>query len=292
MTDAEPNDADDVASATRPRARRAALIVALSLSGLLAAFYIGAVALLAYQQREFIYLPSGRALSPAEAGFDGAERFRIRTIDGETLTAWFRPPREGRGLLIYFHGAAGGLAERARRFTLLTQRGEGLLAISYRGYPGSTGEPSETGLLRDADAALSEAVARGYEPSRIILVGESLGAAVAIGLAARQQVAGLVLEGAFTSMRDEAARRFPWAPVWLVLRDPWRSDQRIQTLRAPVLQIHGLNDEIVPMERGRRLFALAKEPKIWRVAALSGHAAIEEAAPQVLDFVDSRTTVR
>lgn len=277
-----------------PRApkRRRAVTFALFLVGAIALLYAGAVGALAWRQRDMIYLPFGPALSPADVGFEGAERFRLRTIDGETLTAWFKPPRSGRGLLLYFQGNAGSLADRARRFELLTQRGEGLLAISYRGYPGSTGAPSEEGLLHDAEAAVSEAVARGYEPSRIVLVGESLGAAVAVALAARRPFAGLVIEGAFLSMRDEASRRFPWAPVWLLLRDVWGSDQRIATLRAPLLQIHGLNDDVVPLEAGRRLFALAREPKIWRVAALSGHTAIEEATPQILDFVDSRATAR
>ena len=287
-------DADTAPDAPSPRPvwGRRMTRVALALLGLAALLYAGAVALLAMQQREFMYRPSGPALSPAEVGFDGAERIRLRTFDGETLTAWFKPPQEGRGLLLYFHGNAGALAYRAQRFVQLTQRGEGLLAVEYRGYPGSTGAPSEEGLLRDADAALSEAVSRGYEPSRIVVVGESLGAAVAIALAAKRQVAGLVLESAFLSMRDEAARRFRWAPTRLVLADPWRSDRRIATLRTPLLQIHGLNDDVIPLEAGRRLFALAREPKIWRVAALSGHTALEEAMPQVLDFIDARTTAR
>lgn len=285
--DAAPDD-----SAPRKPAGRRVARVALALAGVAALLYAGAVALLATQQRDILYRPSGPALAPAEAGFEGAERIRLRSIDGETLSAWFKPAAEGRGLLLYFHGDSGSLAYRAQRFVRLTQRGEGLLAVEYRGYPASTGAPSEEGLLRDADAALSEAVSRGYEPSRIVVVGESLGAAVAIALAAKRQVAGLVLESAFLSMRDEAARRFPWAPTWLVLRDSWRSDQRIPRVRAPLLQIHGLNDEMIPLEAGQRLHALAREPKTWRVAALSGHQALEEATPQFLDFVESRVAAR
>jgi fermentation-respiration switch protein FrsA (DUF1100 family) len=289
MTNAET--APDDAKPRAPLARRA-MTIALAIAGLVALLYAGAVALLAFQQRDFIYQPSGPALTPAEAGLSGAERIRIRTRDGETLVAWFRPPAEGRALMLYFHGNAGSLAARAQRFAQMTQRGDGLLAIEYRGYPGSTGAPSEEGLLRDADAALSEAISRGHEPGRIVLVGESLGAAVALELATRRPVAGVVLESAFLSMRDMAARLFPWAPVGLLLRDAWRSDQRIARLRAPLLQLHGLNDEIVPRQAGEALFALAREPKTWRLAALSGHQPLEEALAQVLDFVEARAAAR
>ena len=288
MTDAT---APDDRPPRSPLARRA-MTIALALAALAALVYAGAVALLAFQQRDFIYQPSGAALTPAEAGLSDAERIRIRTLDGETLSAWLRPPAEGRALILYFHGNAGSLAARAQRFAQLTQRGDGLLAIEYRGYPGSTGAPGEEGLLRDADAALSEAISRGHAPGRIVLVGESLGAAVALDLATRRPVAGVVLESAFLSMRDMAARLFPWAPVALLLRDPWRSDLRIARLRAPLLQLHGLNDEVVPMKSGEALFALAREPKTWRVAALSGHQALEEAMPQVLDFVEARAVAR
>ena len=288
MTDAT---APDDRPPRSPLPRRA-MTIALALAALAALVYAGAVALLALQQRDFIYQPSGAALTPAEAGLSDAERIRIRTLDGETLSAWLRPPAEGRALILYFHGNAGSLAARAQRFAQLTQRGDGLLAIEYRGYPGSTGAPGEEGLLRDADAALSEAISRGHAPGRIVLVGESLGAAVALDLATRRPIAGVVLESAFLSMRDMAARLFPWAPVALLLRDPWRSDLRIARLRAPLLQLHGLNDEVVPMKSGEALFALAREPKTWRVAALSGHQALEEAMPQVLDFVEARAVAR
>lgn len=293
MPNAAPADSPPTpAAADAPRKRGRARLFALAALATAAVLYALTAALLATQLPDLVYRPSGPALAPGEAGFAGAERIRIRTLDGETLAAWFKPAAEGRGLLLYFHGAAGSLAVRAPRFAAMTQRGDGLLAVEYRGYPGSTGAPGEEGLLRDADAALSEAVSRGYEASRVVLVGEDLGAAVAIALAAKRPVAGLVIEAAFLSMRDHLARQFPWAPMALLLSDPWRSDQRIPRVRAPLLQIHGLNDDVVPMREGERLFALAKEPKTWRVAALSGHAALEEATPQLLDFVDGRTTAR
>lgn len=293
MSNVAPADSQaPPAGADAPRKRARARTVLLGALATAALLYAATAALLATQLPDIVYRPSGSALAPAEAGFAGAERLRIRTLDGETLAAWFKPAAEGRGLLLNFHGAAGSLALRAPRFAAMTQRGEGLLAVEYRGYPGSTGPPSEEGLLRDADAALSEAVSRGYEPSRVVFVGEDLGAAVAIALAAKRPVAGLALESAFLSMRDHLSRQFPWAPIGLILTDPWRSDQRIPRVRAPLLQIHGLNDEMIPLEADQRLHALAREPKTWRVAALSGHQALEEATPQFLDFVESRVAAR
>src|SRR5690242_1550571 len=114
--------------------------------------------LLALAQRRLIYAPDAAPASVGDANIPGLVGERLTTSDGETLAAWRVPARDDHVLLLYLHGNAGTLADRARRFRDLTAQGEGLLAIDWRGYGGSTGAPSQEGLMRDADAAWDAAL--------------------------------------------------------------------------------------------------------------------------------------
>ena len=149
--------------------------------------------------------PRPGRISPAAAGLPHAEAVEIATSDGERVIAWHLPPRSDQPVVLYFHGNGGNLAGRAERFRRLISGGAGLLALSYRGYGGSSGSPSEAGLLRDGAAAYEFAAAR-YPASRIALWGESLGTAVAVAIAAERPVAGLALDSPFTSTVDIAPR--------------------------------------------------------------------------------------
>ena len=124
------------------------------------------------------------------------------------LIAWHVPPHGTKPVVVYFHGNAGALDLRAGRFRWLTADGTGLVALSYRGYGGSTGKPTEDGLILDATAAYDFATAR-YPARRIVLWGESLGTAVAIALAAEREVGGLILDAPFTSIADVGAAAYP-----------------------------------------------------------------------------------
>ena len=162
--------------------------------------------------------------------------------------------------MLYFHGNAGSLRNRADRFRALAGDGYGLVALSYRGYGGSTGSPSEAGLIADAQAAYAFAAAR-VPAQRIVVFGESLGTGVAVALAATQRIGGLVLQAPFTSAVDVGARVYWFLPVRLLMKDPFRSDARIGKVTVPLLVLHGERDQVVPIALGERLFALANEPK-------------------------------
>ena len=136
----------------------------------------------------------------------------------------------------------------------------GVVALSYRGYGGSTGSPSETGLIADAQAAYAFATAR-MPPERIVVWGELLGTGVAVALASTHRVGRLVLESPFTSAADVGARVYWYLPVQLLMKDPFRSDERIGKVTAPLLVLHGARDNVVPIALGERLFARANEPK-------------------------------
>jgi fermentation-respiration switch protein FrsA (DUF1100 family) len=142
----------------------------------------------------------------------------------------------------------------------LISDGTGLVALSYRGYAGSSGFPSERGLLHDADAAYAFTSAR-YGAERIVVWGFSLGTGVAVALAAEQPIGKLILEAPYTSTVDIAGALLRFVPVRQLMRDQFRSDQRIARVTAPLLIMHGTSDPVIPIAAGEHLFALAREPK-------------------------------
>jgi uncharacterized protein len=222
--------------------------------------YVGVVAVLYFVQRALMYFPDTARVSPAAAGLPGAQEIVLDTADGERLIVWHVPPRGDRPVVLYLHGNGGALSHRAARFRVLTADGTGLVAVDYRGYGGSTGQPTEAGLLIDAATAYAFAVAR-YPGAQIAVWGESLGTGVATALAAERPIGRLVLEAPFTSAVDLAAQRYPFVPVRRLMKDQFRSDLRIPAVTAPLMVLHGARDPIVPIEFGERLFALAREPK-------------------------------
>ena len=223
--------------------------------------YVALLGAATWWQRSLLYFPYTDTKSPAEAGFAKAQKLKIKTADGETLVAWHVPAAPGKPLLVYFHGNAKSLVARVPRFELMTAGGNGLLAVSYRGYFGSTGTPTEAGLYEDGEATYREALSLGYDPSRIVLVGESLGTGVAVALAAKKPVAALVLDSPYTSIVDVAAARYWILPVQTLMWDRFASDEKIGQVHVPLLIAHGTKDEVVPFRFGEKLFSLGNEPK-------------------------------
>ena len=222
--------------------------------------YAGVLALMYVFQRSLMYFPDRARTPPAAAGLPQAEEVALKSSDGESLIAWYVLPQGDKPLVIYFHGNGGALNLRADRFRWLTTDGFGLLGLSYRGYGGSSGKPSESGLLLDAMAAYDFAAAR-YPAGRIVLWGESLGTGVAIALAAERPIGGLILDAPFSSAADIGAAAYPFIPVRWFIKDSFRSDERIGKVKAPLLVLHGEMDRIIPIRFGERLFTLANEPK-------------------------------
>jgi fermentation-respiration switch protein FrsA (DUF1100 family) len=232
--------------------------------------YCAMVAFLYLAQRSFLYFPQPARISPAAAGLPGAEEAVLETGDGERVIAWHIPPRGDKPVVIYFHGNGEVVASRLERHRNLTESGNGLVALSYRGYMGSSGSPTEQGLLLDAEAAYRFASMRHPE-NPIVVWGHSLGSGVAVALAARHAVAKLILEAPFTSTAEVAAGLFPFVPVQWLMHDQFHSDQRIDAVRAPLLIMHGARDDVIPIRLGERLFALAHEPKRFVRFTDGGH---------------------
>jgi fermentation-respiration switch protein FrsA (DUF1100 family) len=232
--------------------------------------YGGLVALLYVGQRALQYFPERFRTSPAAAGLPEAEEVVLDSADGERVIIWHIAARAEKPVVLYFHGNGGALAWRVERLRALTADGTGVVALSYRGYGGSSGRPTEAGLIADAFAAYAFAAAR-YPASRIALWGESLGSGVAIALAAEKSVARVVLESPFTSVADIAAQVYWFLPVRWLIKDSFRSDLRIGKVTAPVLILHGERDTVVPIASGERLYALIGAPKRFVRLPGGGH---------------------
>src|SRR6266403_2901880 len=223
--------------------------------------YLGGLVALFLLQRSFLFpVPQAERTAPAAAGFPQAEEHLLTTADGEKVIVWHVAAKPGHPVILYFHGNGDFLAGFFGRFRDLVSDGTGIVALSYRGYAGSSGKPTERGVLADAAAAYAFTTAR-YSADRIVVWGFSLGTGVAVAIAAEQPVGKLILEAPYTSIADVAASAFPIFPVRFVMRDPFHSDARIARVKAPLLIMHGARDPTIPIAFGERLFALAHEPK-------------------------------
>jgi fermentation-respiration switch protein FrsA (DUF1100 family) len=233
--------------------------------------YLGGLIVLFFAQRSMVFpIPQTARTSPAAAGFPEADEHILTTADNEKVIVWHVPARPGHPVVLYFHGNGDFLAGFFGRFRQIIADGTGVVALSYRGYAGSSGQPSEWGLLQDAAAAYAFTTAR-YSAEKIVAWGFSLGTGVAVTLAAEQPVGKLILEAPYTSLADVAASLFPIFPVRLVMKDQFRSDERIARVSAPLLIMHGARDATIPIMFGERLFARAHEPKQFVRFPEAGH---------------------
>jgi uncharacterized protein len=222
--------------------------------------YVSLGALLYFAQRSLLYVPERNRTPPAAVGLPQAQEVTLTTGDGERVILWHVPPRDDKPVVLYFHGNGGALAWRADRFRRLIADGAGLVALSYRGFGGSSGSPTEAGLKEDAAAAYAFAASK-YGSERIVLWGESLGTNVAIAIAADRPVARVVLESPHTSIADVAASIYWFVPARLLIKDPFRSDLIVGKITKPILVLHGELDTIVPIRFAEQLYEMITAPK-------------------------------
>lgn len=224
--------------------------------------YLAVLGLLYAFQRNLLYPRDPARVELASAKLPGVEETVLTTSDGERLLAWVVPPREGKPVLLYFHGNAGNFGKEIKqaRFRGLTEDGTGLFAVNYRGYGGSSGAPTEDGLLLDARTAHAAAAAR-FGAERLIGYGESLGTGVVLKLAAEQPLSAVILDAPYLSTAAVAQLVYPYVPVALLMKDQFRSDLVIGKVQAPLLVLHGERDSVIPFSQGQALYALANRPK-------------------------------
>jgi fermentation-respiration switch protein FrsA (DUF1100 family) len=248
--------------------------------GAVAVGVVGLVALLWVVQRRLIYFPLPQELAPVATALPGAQDLTFQTEDGLRLGAWFLPAAgaESRNAtVLVFNGNSGDRSFRAPLATALSQAGLSVLLFDYRGYGRNPGTPSEAGLLMDGRAARAYLAGRGdVDPDRLMFFGESLGAAVAVALAAEQPPAALILRSPFTSLAEMGRLHYPFLPVvGFLLRDQFDSIQRIPRVRCPVLIVAGEQDRVVPPAHSRRLYEAASGPKQFELIPGAHHNDLE-----------------
>jgi pimeloyl-ACP methyl ester carboxylesterase len=238
------------------------------LAGLLVLGYLGAIGYLRVNEKAFVFEPAQRHVrAPASVFALGERRVTYPSTDGVTLSAWIVPAAAARASnmwLLICHGNLGniGYRQRPEYYALIRDLGINLLAFDYRGFGESTGIPDESGLYADATASY-EYLTRilNVPPERLVVFGHSLGSGVAIELASRVPVAGLIVEGAFTSVVDRGQELFPLFPVALIATQRFASLDRIASIGVPKLLLHSPEDRVIPYAHGRRLFEAARGPK-------------------------------
>ena len=209
----------------------------------------------------------------------------FQAADGTKLHGWFVPHDHPRAVALFAHGNGGNLSHRADLFYELHRMGVAVLAFDYRGYGRSEGSPNEAGILADARAARTWLAKRaGIPESQIVVMGESLGGAVAVLLTGEAPARGLVVESSFSSAPDVAAYHYPWLPVRLLMRTQLNAAEAIRRHHGPVLIVHGDADTIVPIQFGRKLFEAANEPK--RFVTIPGADHNDPRRPQFYKSLD------
>ena len=258
-----------------PVVRRGALAVA----ALIVLGYGGAVASVRLNEINLVYQPlqlGGGAVQPLPDSLHlVSERLTLVSGDGVKLSGIVIPAADTAAQwLLYLHGNAGNVTSSLLPpfYARVHALGLNIAAIDYRGYGDSEARrPSETGVYADARALYDWLrTVKGVPSSRIIIYGHSLGAGPATELALHAEAAGLILEGAFTSVPDRGAEVYPWLPVRWLATQRFANLDKIGSVAMPKLLMHARDDSIIPFEHGLRLFAAASAPKQW-VELKGGH---------------------
>ena len=216
-----------------------------------------------YLESTAIFLPSREITTTPQSLGVPYENITFKTQDGVILNGWLAKPAQHskRSTLIYFHGNAGNISDRAEKVAAFVKLGLNVFIIDYRGYGKSQGKPTEKGLYSDAIAAYDYVIKRpDIDKERIVVYGVSLGGAPAIDLATKRKIAALIIESSFSNAHDMARIIVPFAPAFLI-RTQMASDTKVQSLMIPKLFVHSREDETIPFVLGKKLFDAAPHPK-------------------------------
>jgi uncharacterized protein len=231
------------------------IIISISL------LYLLILVFLFFFQRSLLYHPNENNYFGDKLKID-IEEVQIRTADNISLLGWFHKKNLKKfKTIVYFHGNAGRLENRVHKLNHFKDMDVNFLIISWRGFSGNFGKPSEQGLYKDGNSAIDWLKNKGLVEKDIILYGESLGTGIATQIAQNKKFAGLILETPFTSMVDTAKNVYPFIPVDLLLKDRYENDKKIKNINIPVLVMHGEADQIVPFKMGKKIYEIANHPK-------------------------------
>jgi hypothetical protein len=250
-----------------PRLRRMLFVPLIIIAGV----YLCICLYLYIFQNRFLYYPTHDiAVTPDQVGLAYTDQFFELSI-GEKVHGWYLPGDSAGPTVLFLHGNGGNVGHRIDHLRLLYSLGVSTLIIDYRGYGRSTGKPSEENLYADAELAFRWLTESKRVPTnKLFAFGESIGGAVAIELASKRKVAGLIVESSFTSLKEIAQHSFPIVPTGLLLRSDYNSIDKLSRIHVPIIVSHSPDDDIVPYQFGRKLFEAANPPKQF-VTLFGGH---------------------
>ena len=233
----------------------------LSITIVILLIYLSVLIYLFFFQRNLLYNPNENNYSGDKLKVD-IEEVQIKTSDNINLLGWFHKKDLNKfKTIVYFHGNAGRLENRIHKLNHFKDMNINFLIISWRGFSGNSGNPSEQGLYKDGKSAIDWLKNMGLEDKDIILYGESLGTGIATEIAQNKKFAGLILETPFTSMIDAAKNFYPYIPIGFLLKDRYENDKKIKNINIPLLVMHGEKDQIIPFKMGKKIYEIANQPK-------------------------------
>ena len=232
----------------------------LTLSSLIIA-YIVLIIFIYFYQRNLLYHPSENNYQNDKIQFKYDEIF-INVDEEIQLKSWIvKKDFKKLKTLVIFHGNAGHLSNRIYKLNELYKLDINILLISWRGFSGNKGSPTENNLYTDAKASIKWLNEQGVSNSQIILYGESLGSGIAVEVGKENNFNSIILESPFTSIENSAKIYYPYLPVRLILKDRYDSISKIKMIDIPILVMHGEKDDVVPFSMGKELFEKANSPK-------------------------------
>ncbi len=221
--------------------------------------YIVIVIFLFFYQRKLLYHPGENNYLDDASLNHNIEKVYIPSDN--KLVAWHFKKNPKFKTLLFFHGNAGKIDNRIYKLNEFSKLNINYLIFAYRGFSGNEGEPTEKGLYKDARAVKYWLNLNNIQDNEIILYGDSLGTAIAVDLAKEFDFSGIILESPFTSMQKLAKIYYPYLPIKLLLKDKYKTDEKMQSISSSILVMHGKQDKIVPFFMGEKIFDLAKNPK-------------------------------
>ena len=224
--------------------------------------YLVILVVIYFKQDSMLYFPEKNIWQTPKDISLGYEEIYLTTKDKITISGWYIPAENEKGVLLFCHGNAGNISHRLDSIKIFNSLNLSVLIFDYRGYGRSKGKPSESGTYLDAEAVWDYLVnVKQKPPERIIIFGRSLGGAVAAEIALRKNPAGLIIESSFTSVPDIGKKFYPLLPIKLISKFRYSTIDKIGLIKCPKLIIHSPEDEIIPFEQGKYLYERATPPK-------------------------------
>ena len=252
----------------------------LTLSSILVGYLILLIFIYFYQ-RNLLYHPTENNYQDDKIQFEYDEIF-IKVDEKIKLKSWLiKKDFKKYKTLIIFHGNAGHLSNRIYKLNELFKLNINVLLISWRGFSGNEGSPTEENLYSDAEAAINWLNEQKISNNKIILYGESLGSGVAVEMGKRKNFNSIILESPFTSIENSAKIYYPYLPVKVLLKDRYDSISKIKKINSPIFIMHGKKDDVIPFSMGKEIFEKANNPKYSYFTSDDDH--MMEFNPQLLN---------